>query len=449
MGKLREWDPKGPNPKSALFERRCVLPPMDILYISQYFPPEIGAASARAFELSRHWVAKGHRVVVLTGFPNYPIGRSDHRRQPNPGRVTRRETVEGISVVRTWLWGIGDRGIRDRVLTYASFCLSSSLRGIPIPRPDVVIASSPPLTVGLTGWWLSRVKRRPFIFDIRDLWPESIADLAPMTNRSAMMRILGEMSRFLYDKADEVVVTSDAAKHALIKDSKVEPERTTVIPNGVDTEKFSAMDHADTIREGLGLRGKFLVSFIGTIGLAQDVDMVIRSASRLYSGPEPVHFLFVGEGPMKSPAMDAVARLDLSNVTFLAGQRRDDVPRLIQASDICLVTLRKAEVNDAVIPVRMLEFMSCGRPVVLSARGEAGRIIKAAGAGMVVEQGDDLALAAAIVRLGRDAGLRRHMGANGRQYVVENFSREQTAIRYLEVLEETRLKYMKSRGRSQ
>ena len=408
---------------------------MDILYISQNFPPEIGAASARVLELSRHWVAKGHRVVVLTGFPNYPTGNSDHGRRENIAGLTRRESIEGISVIRTWLWGIGHRRVRDRVLSYSSFWLSSSLRGIPIPRPDVIIASSPPLTAGLTGWWLSRIKRTPFVFDVRDLWPESIADLAGMNSKSVMVRTLAVMSKFLYNKADHVVVTSDATRKALIAKERGVSSKTTTIPNGVESEVFIEKDNADTTREELGLSGKFLVSFIGTIGLAQDVDVVIRTASRLKSGLDPIHFLFVGDGPAKRRALDAAARLRLSNVTFLAAQRRHEIPNLIRASDICLVTLRKADVNDVVIPVRMLEFMSCARPVVLCAEGQASRILNAAKAGLVIEQGNDEALAAAIVRLSQDAELRRRLGANGRRYVVENFSREQTARRYLEVLE--------------
>ena len=388
----------------------------------------------------------GHRVTVLTGFPNYPTGYSNSPSQSGLGVLTRRESMEGIRVVRTWLWGIGDRGVRDRVLAYTSFWLSSSLRGIPIPCTDVVVASSPPLTVGLAGWWLGRIKRRPFILDVRDLWPESIRDLAPMTSGSAMVRILGAMSRFLYHKADRIIVTSQAAKHALIGGRKAEPEKTIVIPNGVEIENFYPMGNGDAASRRVGPGGKLLVSFIGTIGLAQDMDVVIRSASRLESSGEPVHFLVVGEGPMKAQAMNTVATLGLSNITFLEAQKREDIPALIQASDICLVTLRKAEVNDAVIPVRMLEFMSCGRPVVISAGVEAGRIINEAGAGMVIQQGSDSALAAAVVRLGRDAGLRRKMGANGRQYVVDNFSREQTAVRYLEVLGEASSKDKKVKG---
>ena len=315
-----------------------------------------------------------------------------------------------------------------------------------MPRPDVVIASSPPLTVGLTGWWLSRIKRRPFILDVRDLWPESIADLTPMTSRSAKVRILGTMSRFLYDKADKVVVTSDAARQALVADGRAEPDRTTVIPNGVETGKFSPVGDGKAAGGRLRLGSRLVVSFIGTIGLAQDIDVVIRSAARLDSSPTPVHFLFVGEGPMKTQAMSAVATLGLSNVTFMDAQKREDVPGLIQASDVCLVTLRKAAVNDAVIPVRMLEFMSCGRPVVLSAAGEARRIVMAAGAGCVIEQGDDAAMAAAIVRLGGNAELRRRMGANGRRYVLDKFSRERTAVRYLEVLDEVGSTFMKGKG---
>ena len=422
---------------------------MDILYVSQNFPPEIGAASARAFELARHWVAMGHQVVVLTGFPNYPTGSANHGQHETIPRLTQRESVDGIRVVRTWLWGIGDRRVRDRMLTYTSFWLSSSLRGIAIPRPDVIVASSPPLTVGLTGWWLSRIKRTPFIFDVRDLWPEAIVDLGGMTNTSTVVRALGAISRFLYRKADHVVVTSDATRAALVADGAAAPARTTTIPNGVETETFIPTDDADATKENLGLGGKFLVSFIGTIGLALDVDVVIRSASRLQAGMDPIHFLFVGEGPVKRQAMDAVASRGLSNVTFLPGQRRDEIPKLIRASDVCLVTLRKAAVNDVVIPVRMLEFMSCGRPVVLCADGQAARILNAAEAGLVIEQGNDSALADAIVHLSRDVALRRNMGANGRRYVVENFSREQTARRYLEVLEQVRAGYTKTKGRGQ
>ena len=409
---------------------------MNILYISQNFPPEIGAASARVFELSRHWVAKGHRVVVLTGFPNYPTGDSNHRMGERIARLTATESMEGVSIIRTWLWGIGDRRARDRVLSYLSFWLSSSLRGIPVARTDVVVASSPPLTVGLTGWWLSRIKRIPFIFDVRDLWPESIAELATMTNRSAVVRTFGCIAGFLYSKADHVVVTSDATRDVLVAKERDVWSKTTTIPNGVETEAFTDIDDGDATREELGLRGKFLVSFIGTIGLAQDVDVVIRAASRLQSDLSPIHFLFVGEGPMKRHAMETVARKELSNVTFMKGQRRDKVARLIQASGICLVTLRKAGVNDVVIPVRMLEFMSCGRPVVLCAAGHAAQLLKMAKAGLVVEQGDDLALADGVVRLSRDRPLRRRMGANGRRYVVQNYSREQTARRYLEILEQ-------------
>ena len=409
---------------------------MDILYISQYFPPEIGAASARAFELSRYWVANGHQVTVLTGLPNYPTGDLNSVRHASSSRSSRQETLEGVRVVRTWLWGVGERSVRDRILSYLSFWLSSTLRVIPFPRPDVVVASSPPLTVGLAGWWASRIKKSPLIFDVRDLWPESIADLGAVANESMTLRILDRLSTFLYKRADRVVAISDAMREALLDAKGVPLPKTTTIPNGVETKTFLPKDHASATKEQLGLGGKFLVSFIGTIGLAQDVDVVIRSASRLQSGLNPIHFLFVGEGPMKRHAMEAVAEGKLSNVTFLTGQKRDKIPELIRASDICLVTLRTASVNDGAIPVRMLEFMSCERPVVLCAKGQSSQILRAAEAGVVVEQGNDSALAAAIVRLSRDADLRRRLGANGRRYVVQNFSREEMAHRYLEVLDQ-------------
>lgn len=422
---------------------------MHILYISQYFPPEIGAASARAFELSRRWVESGHHVTVLTGLPNYPTGSPDPVRHGSKSLLTRRETVEGVRVIRTWLLSIGERRVRDRILSYASFWLTSTLRVISLSRPDVVVASSPPLTVGLTGWWVSLIKKTPFILDVRDLWPESITDLGAVASQSTIVHILDRISRFLYKTADGVVVISNAMREALADGKGVSLVTMATIPNGVETESFIPRDRSEATRSELGLSGKILVSFIGTIGLAQDIDVIIQSASRLASGPNPIHFLFVGEGPMKRHAMEAVARVELSNVSFLAGQKRDKIPALIAASDICLVTLRKAGVNDGAIPVRMLEFMSCGRPVVLCADGQASRILKTAEAGVVVEQGDDSALAAAIVRLASDVGLRRKMGANGRRYILDNFSREQTAIRYLEVLEEVSSNYVKVKGKRQ
>lgn len=408
---------------------------MHILYVSQYFPPEIGAGSARAFELVKHWIAAGHSATVLTGFPNYPMGHANDGSRWTLSRPSRREQVDGIDVVRTWSLGVGDRRSRDRLLAYSSFWLSSCLRGLTIPQPDVVVASSPPLTVGLTGWWLSRFKRRPFVFDVRDLWPESVTDLGATTPGSIVERTLGNIARFLYRKADRIVVTADATRTALVESGKTGSEKTVAIPNGVETETFTPGDDGEVTKESLGLQGKFIVSFIGTIGLAQDLDTIVRAALRLADQSDRIHFLFVGEGPKKQHVIGAVAQHNLPNFTFLPAQPKERVPALIRASDACLVALREVPVNQLIIPVRLLEFMSCSRPILLCGEGQPTWVLNASQGGLVIAPGDDSALASAIMRLRADPDLCRKMGTNGRRHIVRNFTREQTARSYLEILE--------------
>src|SRR5271169_6249426 len=188
-----------------------------ILYVSQYFPPEMGAPAARAAELSRHWVLQGHHVTVLTGFPNHPTGvvPSEHRAQFR--RLVAREQIDGVNVVRTWLFPFPNRKAYERMLNYSSFCVSSAATGLFLSRPDVVIASSPQLLVGLSGWWLAFCKRVPFVFEVRDLWPESLAAVGAGGETSLMHRGLAKIAGFLYRKANRVVVVSPAFKDHLIR----------------------------------------------------------------------------------------------------------------------------------------------------------------------------------------------------------------------------------------
>ena len=617
--------------------------PMHILYVSQYFPPEVGAGSARAFELAKHWVRAGHRVTALTGFPSYPTGWNGNGNgaHPPPDLTALSEYGDRLRVVRSWAMGVGSRTPRERLMAWSSFSLSSSLRGIAIPKPDVVLASSPPLTVGMTGWWLSRLKRKPFVFDVRDLWPESVRDLAGTKPGAVADRTLDAMAGFLYRSADRIVVTSEATRQALLERGKTGPEITFTIPNGVETGMFAPQPltspNREKFKQSLGLGGKFIISFIGTIGLAQDLDLIIRAAEHLsaappnarppriaepanpynpptqppttqrapnipYSDPsqpptaehapnlpsldpsqpptpEPIpnlpypdssqplaakpapnlpypdlsqppaaerapntpydlpaqppttepatntpydlpaqpstperapnlpyrdapppptaehvpldlpfrdtvsppigkyappdisysdsppppttepaalylpfrappapptedcppgdiHFLFVGEGPTRQRVVEAVRERGLKNFTFMPAQPRERIPAFIQASDICLVTLRQAPVNDVIIPFRMLEFMACARPVLLSAAGESARILKDANAGLVIPQGNPEALANAILHLRQNPAQRHQAGQNGSRYITQNFSRQQMAQTYLEVLKQ-------------
>ena len=408
---------------------------MKILYISQYFPPEIGAGAVRAREFSRRWAEAGHRVTVLTGVPNYNYRADD----TDAGADADGADSDGVDVARTWLWSVGDRRRRSRILSYSSFGVSSALRGLAIPKPDVIFASSPPLPVGLAGWWIGRLKRRPFVFDVRDLWPESLIDLGAARADSRLAKTLDRAASFLYRRAARVVVTSDASRDALIRSGKAQPDKTLTVTNGVETDMFAPVARASDARRALGMDDVFTVSFIGTIGMAHDVDTVLRAAARFgdeYGAARRVKFAFVGEGPGKARAMDAAKRMAVNNVEFLPAVPRERVPSVIGASDVCLISLKKADVNAEIIPVRLLEFMAGGKPVVAAASGQAARLLDESGGGMVVPQGDDEAMARAIRSLMDDPARGERMGANGRRLILERFTRERTAAQCLALLED-------------
>ena len=428
-------------------------PPIHILYISQYFPPEFGAGSARAYELAKRWAEAGSRVTVLTGFPAYPTGNPRPASGASRAALTRRERVDGITVIRSRAINVGKRRSRDRLLAYSSFALSAALRGIALPRPNVIVASSPPLTVGMIGWWISRVKRAPFVLDVRDLWPQSVTDLGGAAPGSLPDRALAAMADFLYRRAARVAVTSPATAQALIDRGKLPPHAVLTIPNGVETATFAPATDADATpdaipgddpdarhtRQSLGLADKFVISFIGTIGMAQDLDAIISAAEILANSAPQAHFLFIGDGPAKQRIAATVADRALPNITFLPVQPRARIPELIRASHACLVTLRKTPVNDIIIPVRMLEFMSCASPVLLAAAGEPARILREARAGLIIPQQDPAALADAIASLIADPALRRELGASGRAHILRHFSRPQTARAYLTALRQIAL----------
>ena len=408
---------------------------MKILYVSQYFPPEMGAPAARVSELARHWVHSGHEVNVLTGFPNHPTGVVPPDYRAKLRRVICREQFDGVSVIRTWLLPLPNRKTHERILNYGSFCLSSCLTGTFMARPDVIIATSPQLLVGLTGWWLGLAKRVPFILEVRDLWPESLSAVGVKGETSTLTRSLGRLAKFLYRSCSHVVVVSPAFKEQLVQKWNVNPEKISVVENGVESDFFSSDGHSDIKESEPEFRGKFVVSYVGTLGNACGLGVALDAAAQLQTILPDVLFLFVGEGAEKEQLVSLAQRQGLRNVRFLPQQSRDKIPALIQASDLCLVLLKKADVFKTVIPTKMLESMACARPVILGVDGQAREILEKARGGIFIEPENATALVAAIIRLYQDPGLRQVLGCNGRRYIAGHLSRERLATVYSNVLE--------------
>ncbi len=406
---------------------------MNIVYVCQYFPPEMGAPAARASELARHWTRAGHNVTVLTGFPNHPTGvlRPEYRSRFR--RLVCREDVDGINVVRTWLAPFPNRKAHERILNYSSFCLSAAMTGSFVRKPDVVIATSPQLLVGLSGWWMKTIKRVPLVFEVRDLWPESLAGGGMGGDDSMMIKLLAKVAGFMYSHSDHVVVVTPAFKDSLVADWKLGADNISIVENGVEPELFAPGDMRQRKAE-LGLQGKFVVSYIGTIGMAHGLTTLVEAADALKDNPD-IEFLLVGEGADKERVVGILRNRGLKNVRLLDQQPREKIPSIVQASDVCLVLLKKADVFETVIPTKMLEFMSCGRPVILGVDGQARRIMEAANSGVFIPPEDHVALRDAVLRMHHAPELREQLGRNARKYIVENLSREKTAWKYIDVLQ--------------
>jgi glycosyltransferase involved in cell wall biosynthesis len=400
-----------------------------ILYLSQYFPPEMGAPAARVYELSREWVRLGHDVTVLTGFPNHPTGviPPEYR-----GELVRRESMDGIHVVRTPIYAAPNRWVVRRSLNYASYAVSAGTVGVALTgRPDVVIATSPQFLTGVAGLWLSAVKRVPFVFEVRDLWPRSIVEVGAVKAESPAIRVLERLEHELYRRSDHIVAVTESfvdeiAAHGIPR-SKI-----SVVTNGVDLELFRPRPR-DAARDALGLpRDRFLATYAGTHGMAHGLDLLLDAAAQVRD--EGIDFLLVGEGAEKAK-LEARARAEgLRNVVFWGQMPRDRVAQVYAASDVCVAMLRDLPLFRSVIPSKAFEFMGAGRPILTTVDGESRTIIERARAGVFSQPGQVAPFVANLKRLAAHPLAREAMGRAGRAYVERHYSRSALAERYVDVL---------------
>jgi glycosyltransferase involved in cell wall biosynthesis len=404
---------------------------MRILFFSQYFPPEMGAPAARTYELARRWVTSGAQVTVITAIPNHPTGVI-----PEAYRHAHffEEHVDGIRVLRTWIYAAPNRGFWRRSLNYFSFMASSLAQGLRAAGPaDVVIATSPQFLVGISGWIASRLRGVPFVFEVRDLWPDSIAEL-DVLREGLVLHLLRRLEMGLYRQAALVVGVAQSTRDELVRRG-IDPEKIAIIPNGADGQVFRDMEKYNGIRENLGLGRKFVVSYVGTHGMAHGLETVLQCADRLRDHAD-IAFLFVGDGARKQALEAYASSLQLPNVSFVGVQPREKIPSYIATSDVSLVPLRRKPLFRKVLPSKIFEIMGCSRPLILGVEGEAKVAVEEAVAGLCVRPEDPEALRGAILELYRDPARADALGRNGREYVRRNFCRDRLADRYLEVLQE-------------
>ena len=406
---------------------------MRILYVSHYFPPEMGAPAGRVAGLARLWAAAGHDVHVLTGFPHHPTGRihPDYRQAFRRGFL--RENYYGVAVHRTWIYPAPNRGKLRRSLNYGSFMVSAALVGaVRLPRPDVVVATSPQLLCAAAGALLSLRFRAPLVMEVRDLWPESLVAVGASGSSAPLVRGLEALARGLYGRAAHIVTVTDAQREAIVAGG-IAADRVSVIPNGVDREFFDAGAAVQDVSHPNG-GGPFVVTYIGTLGMAHRLETLLDAAAE-FRGDPSVRFRFVGEGARREALERRAREAHLDNVEFAGERPRGEVPRWIAESDACAVLLRRNEVFRTVVPSKMLEIMAVGRPLLLGVDGEARRLLERARAGIAIEPENVAQLVAAIRDLQRDRPRCLALGQNGREFVSREFLRERLAGDYATLLE--------------
>lgn len=403
---------------------------MHILFVSNYFPPEVNAPAIRLHEHARQWVTDGHSVDVLTSVPNFPEGEV-HGEYEN--RLTE-ETWDGIRVTRVPMYVSPNEGVLRRALSYVSFMLSACWYAGRLPTPDVLVATSPQFFAAIAGYVIAWRKDIPFVLEIRDLWPESIVAVGAM-GRNIVIRFFEWLEKALYDAADGIVVVTDSFKE-VIAGKGIPRRKISVIKNGINPNDWDAPlaeSRLEELERKHNLEGKFVTSYIGTIGMAHRADILLEAARRC-DDPEVV-FMVVGAGARREELEARQDELQLDNFRLVDKVPKETVPYLLALSDVSVVHLREDPLFETVIPSKMFEAMATRTPLLLGVRGEARTIVENAGAGIPVPPEDPDALVEGVLHLKERPELRRQMGKNGRQHVRTHYNRKVLSREYAVLLQ--------------
>ena len=401
---------------------------MRILFLTDNFPPETNAPATRTFEHTRRWVRWGAHVRVITTAPNFPAGRIF---SGYSNRLLQRETLEGIEIVRVWTYITANEGFIRRTLDYVSFMVTGFIAGLFMRRVDLIVCTSPQFFTACAAYMLSVIKRRPFVFELRDLWPDSILAVGAMRD-SAAIRALKRLEYFLYRKAALIVSVTNSFKRVLSSNG-VSPEKIAVVPNGADLAGFLPGEKPADLVERHALHGKFVAAYIGTIGMAHGLDTILNAAESLRDDGR-IAFLIVGDGAERLALQRSAEQRGLRNIVFVGPVNKEDVKRYWQLCDATLVLLKDKALFQHVLPSKMFEAMATARPIVLGVRGESADVLQAAAAGVAIPPENPGALAEALKELAISPQKAREMGERGRRYVEREFDRDQLAAMMLEAL---------------
>jgi glycosyltransferase involved in cell wall biosynthesis len=405
---------------------------MKIVVISHYFPPEIGAPSARLYEMAKHWVELGNEVHVVTCFPNHPTGIIPEEYRDLKYMY---EEMHGIHVHRNYVYATPNKGFIKKTLGHISFMFSSVLISMrKIKNPDVIITSSPTFFSIFSGYWFSLRKKASFVLEIRDLWPAAMIELGVM-KEGFITKTLEKMELYFYRKSKRLIMVTKSFKENVVNRG-IDSNKVHVITNGVNQELFYPKQKSKGIIEKYNLNDKFVITYVGAHGISQNLNTILKVAKSLEKDKE-FQFLFIGEGAEKDKLKQIANEQQINNVTFVDSQPKEMVPEFYNTSDISLIPLKNIELFKTFIPSKMFEIMACGVPIVASVEGESADILNESQAAEVVKPDDPEQIMQAILKIKNDKVFLEKLQKNGPAFVEQNYSRRKLAEQYLKIISET------------
>jgi glycosyltransferase involved in cell wall biosynthesis len=399
---------------------------LHILLIHQAFAALDEPGGTRHHELSRYFAEQGHQVTIITSPISYLTGKP---RQEKIQWVDKQTDGPHITILRAYAYPALHRNFAHRVINFISFMISSFLTGLGVKNVDLVWGTSPPIFQALTAWALARLKKAPFLFEVRDLWP-AFAVAVGVLRQPFLIKLSEWLEQFLYRHADKIVVNSPGFVQYVRNRGASQVE---VIPNGTDTSMFNPSLDGSSFRSAHGLEDKFIALYAGAHGLSNDLSVVLDAAHKLLSR-EDIKIVLLGDGKDKLALQAAAAKNNLENVCFLPPIPKIEMPFALAAANACIAILKPLELYKTTYPNKVFDYMAAGKPVILAIDGVIREVVEKAGAGIPVPPGDPDALANAILSLADDPGLAHQMGKQARDYVDIHFKRETLASNFNEIL---------------
>lgn len=394
---------------------------MKVLFLTDNFPPEVNAPATRTYEHCKEWVKLGADVTVITCFPNFPEGKVY---EGYKNKRIQRETIDGIKVIRVYTYITANEGFVKRIFDYISFMIAGFLAGLTV-KTDVIVATSPQFFTAIAGRWLSFWKRKPWIMEVRDLWPESITAVGA-AKRNAAIRFFEWLEKRMYKTASRIVVVTESFAKTIIEKHGVNPDKIRIVKNGANLDLYKPVPKNTELVEKLGFRDKLVIGYIGTHGMAHGLDFILRSAANIKD--RSIHFLLIGSGAKRKELLQLKEELKLENVTMLEAVPKEQVKDYISVLDIGLVNLKKSDTFLSVIPSKIFELAAMHKPILLGVEGESAKIITDYNIGVTFEPENESEMFRQI------QALKDHDGNFGYEELTKDYDRKVLASKMLDFI---------------